>query len=203
ARLATGDYLLFLNDDVEAIGPGWLDALLEHAQRPGTGAVGPRMLYPSGAIQHAGVVLGLDGPAGHLFTGMGGDVPLYFDLPDVVREVSAVTGACMLVSRRLFEEVGGFDEAFVISYNDIDFCLRLRQRGLRNLYTGVVTLLHRESASRGNLSPPEDRARMWGRWGGALLADPYYNPNLSLLQADPVPWPDPRRKPTLGPTPPP
>ena len=187
AREAKGDYLLFLNDDVEALRPGWLDALLEHAQRPGVGAVGARLLYPSGAIQHAGVVLGLGGVAGHLFTSSPADQPVYFDLAGVVREVSAVTGACMLVSRLVFEEAGGFDETLAVAFNDVDFCIRLLQLGRRNIFTAHATLMHRESATRGSLHPPEDEREMRRKWGHLLERDPYYNPNLSLRHADLIP----------------
>jgi glycosyltransferase involved in cell wall biosynthesis len=187
AHQARGDYLLFLNDDVEALEPGWLDAMLEQAQRPDVGAVGAKLLFPGGTIQHAGVVLGLGGAAGHLFTGSPGHRPGYFDLANVVREVSAVTGACMLVSRRLFEEVGGFDEKLGVAYNDTDFCIRLLQLGRRNLFTAHATLMHRESATRGNLHPAEDEREMRRKWGHLLAADPWYNRNLSLRHADPVP----------------
>jgi len=187
ARVATGDFLLFLNDDVEALVPGWLDALLEQAQRPGIGAAGAKLLFANGDVQHAGLVLGLGGPAGHVFTGSPGDQPLYFDLAGVVREVSAVTGACMLVSRVLFEEVGGFDERLPVAYNDVDFCLRVLERGKRNVFTGHATLMHRESASRGYFHRAGDRSEIERRWGKRLDRDPWFNPNLSRLHPAPLP----------------
>lgn len=187
AREASGDYLLFLNDDVEALSPGWLDAMLEHAQSPGIGAVGAKLLFPDGTIQHAGVVLGMGGTAAHVFAGYRGDQPVYFDMAGIVREVSAVTGACMLVSRSLFEEVGGFDERLSVAYNDTDFCIRLLQLGRRNVFTAHATLLHRESATRGSLHPPEDEREMRRRWGDILQNDPCFSRNLSLRHAAPLP----------------
>src|SRR5262249_43832177 len=121
-----GEYLVFLNNDTQVVEPEWLTALLEQAQRPEVGAVGARLHYPDGRIQHAGVVLGLGGAADHAFRGIPGDALTYFGLAGVVRNVSAVTAACMAMSRRVFDEVGGFDERFRVALNDVDLCLRLR-----------------------------------------------------------------------------
>jgi GT2 family glycosyltransferase len=129
-REAHGDYLLFLNDDTEVITREWLTALIEHAQRPEVGAVGAKLLYPDGRIQHAGIVLGVAGSAGHAhrgvdrFSGTG-----YLNYPNVIRDYSAVTAACLMVRREVFNDASGFDvERFAVSYNDVDLCLRLRQR---------------------------------------------------------------------------
>ncbi len=184
ARQATGEYLLFLNNDTEVLEPGWLEALLEQAQRPEVGAVGARLLFPEGRMQHAGVLLGLGGIAGHagrLLPPEGGGYHRSFD---VVHDYSAVTAACLLIQRALFEDLGGFDEALAVSFNDVDLCLRLRQRGLLVVYTPFAELLHHESISRGPRVATGEIARMRERHGAILLADPYYNRHLSLERDD-------------------
>jgi GT2 family glycosyltransferase/SAM-dependent methyltransferase len=187
---AKGDYLLFLNNDTQVVRADWLDAMLEHAQRPEVGAVGAKLLYPDGRIQHAGVVLGIGGVAGHAFKHVPSGAPNYFDLADVVRNCSAVTAACMMVPRRVFEEVDGFDERFRVAFNDIDLCLRIRQRGYLIVYSPLALLYHYESASRGKLHPPEDEELMWRLWGQTIRAgDPYYSPNLTQSRED---WSLPR-----------
>src|SRR5207302_1634861 len=150
ARAARGDFLLFLNNDVEVRTPGWMEAMLEQALRPEVGAVGARLLFPEGFVQHAGVVLGLGGIAGHpgrlLAPSSGG----YHRSFDVVHDYSAATAACLLLRRALFLEAGGFDEdRLPVGFNDVDLCLRLRQRGLLIVYTPFAELLHHESLSRG------------------------------------------------------
>ena len=188
ARQCSAPLLVFLNDDVEVIEPGWLEAMIELGSRPETGAVGAKLLYPDGRIQHAGVALGIQDSAGHPFRGFDGRVHHYFDFPDVIRNVSAVTGACMLVRASAFEQAGGFDEAlFPISFNDIDLCLRLGRRGLRNVYTPHAVLLHHESLSRGPRNLIVDVAgceAMRARWRDLLDADPYYSPNLTRSEED-------------------
>jgi GT2 family glycosyltransferase len=182
---AAGDYFLFLNNDTTITRPQWLRAMLEHAQRPEVGAVGARLLYPDGRIQHAGVVLGIGGVAGHAFKYDRPDAGTHFDLPNVVRNCSAVTAACMMVRRQVFEEVGGFDERFAVAFNDVDLCCRIRARGYLIVYTPLAELCHLESASRKSLHPPEDDALMWQHWGDAIQAgDPYYNPNLTRVYED-------------------
>ncbi len=183
-RAATGELLLFLNNDVEVVTPDWLEAMIEHAQRPEVGAVGAKLLYPDDRLQHAGVVLGIGGIAGHAFKYRPSAEDGYFSLPHVIRNCSAVTGACMMVRRKVFDDVGGFDESLPVAFNDIDFCLRLRQRGLLVVYTPQAILYHKESATRGKLHPPEDERRMYDRWGALLKRDPFYNPNLSLHHED-------------------
>jgi GT2 family glycosyltransferase len=185
ARAAEGDYLLFLNNDVEVIAPGWLEALLEQAQRPDVGAVGARLLFPEGFVQHAGVVLGLGGIAGHAGRLLPPDGGGYHRCFDVVRECSAVTAACLMMRRALFLEVGGLDEQHLpVGFNDVDLCLRLQQCGLSVVYTPHAELLHYESLSRGPRVDDAEVRTMRERWGAALAADPYYSASLSLERED-------------------
>ena len=188
ASRAKGEYLVFLNDDTEAIEPSWLDAMLEHAQRPEVGAVGARLLFSNRTIQHAGVVIGIQGKAGHVFRGFLADHPGYYDFARVVRNYSAVTAACLMTRRAVFDEVGGFDEAFAISYNDVDLCLRMRERGYLIVYTPYAVLYHHQSASRGPYDAASDRKYedlLRQRWKHVFEhGDPYYNPNLSRTRED-------------------
>jgi GT2 family glycosyltransferase len=185
AAQARGDYLLFLNNDTQVIRSDWLTALLEQAQRSEVGAVGAKLLYPTGRIQHAGVVLGIGGMANHAFRGLPADTLHQFGLANVVRNCSAVTAACMMVRRRVFEKVEGFDTRLRVAFNDVDFCLRLRQLGYLIVYTPLALLYHLESASRGALHPSEDDELCSKRWADLLLrGDPYYNPNLTLERED-------------------
>jgi GT2 family glycosyltransferase len=198
AREASGEVLLLLNDDVEATSPGWLAEMVGHVVRPEVGAVGARLLYPDATVQHAGIVLGLYGIAGHLHRRLPAKARGYFTRPHLVREVSAVTAACMAVRRTVFEEVGGFDEQNLpVAFNDVDLCLRLREKGYRNVWTPYAEMIHHEAVSRGADEAPANRARwgseaqyMLGRWGTILQSDPFYSPNLSLTseQAD-LAWP--------------
>jgi GT2 family glycosyltransferase len=181
ARSASGEYLLFLNNDVEAIAPGWLDALLAFASRPEIGVVGGLLLYPDGTVQHAGVVLGLTGYAGHVFAGRRPDETTAFGRADAIRNCTAVTGACMLMRRELFESLGGFDERFILCGSDVEMCLRARALGLRNVMTPHARLVHRESRTRGTEIPRSDFQRSFAAYQPYLReGDPYYNPNLSL-----------------------
>jgi GT2 family glycosyltransferase len=185
AHHAVGDYLLFLNNDIAVAQADWLRAMLEHAQRPEVGAVGAKLLYPDGSLQHAGLVLGIVAPAVHAFKMQPRNETGYLGLSDVVRDCSAVTGACMMVRRRLFEEIGGFDIRFKAAYNDLDLCLRLRARGNLVVYTPFAVLYHYESATRGRLHPWEDEALCWKVWGDVIRqGDPYYNPNLTRVRQD-------------------
>src|SRR5262249_35071239 len=160
----------------------WLQGMLEHAQRPEVGAVGMKLLYPDSRIQHAGVVLGIGGVAGHAFKYMQHRGPSYYDFADVVRDVSAVTAACMMLPRRVFERVGGFDGRLAVVFNDVELCCRIRQQGYRIIYTPVAPIFHMESASRRLLHPPGEEALMWRLWGDTIRAgDPYYNPNLTPI----------------------
>lgn len=182
-----GTVLCLLNNDIEAIDAGWLNEMVSHACRPGIGAVGAMLYYPDRTIQHAGVILGIGGVANHAYTGQPAGYPGHGARALVVQNLSAVTGACLVVRRDAYEAVGGLDEHLKVAFNDIDFCLRLDRAGYRNVWTPFAELIHHESASRGNDDTPERRARflaevdyMLQRWGKDIQQDPAYNPNLSL-----------------------
>jgi GT2 family glycosyltransferase len=180
--------LLFLNDDVSMIHADWLTAMVELASRPEAGAVGAKLLYPDNTIQHAGVVVGIFGIAGHAFKGAFAEDRIYFDFPHLIRNVSAVTGACLMVSTEKFWACGGFDEeAFPVSYNDVDLCLKLSQKGYRILYTPHAQLYHHEAASKRATDKdprPAETMLFKARWKGTIEADPFYSPNLTLDAED-------------------
>lgn len=179
AREASGAaYILFLNNDTEVITPDWIESMLEHAQRPEVAAVGARLFYPTGAIQHEGVIMGIaGGSAGNVDHGG------YFGLGETIRNCSAVTAACMMTRAEAFWDLGGFDEQLRVAFNDVDFCLRARKNGYRVVYTPYAQLFHYESASRGSLHPMEDEQFFRDRWGNpGDYKDPYYNPNLDILR---------------------
>jgi O-antigen biosynthesis protein len=185
ADQAKGEHLLFLNDDTQVIGREWLAALVEQAQRPEVGAVGAKLLYPDNRIQHAGVIVGIFGGAGHAFRKLPNNRTAYFDLADLTRNCSAVTAACMMVPRKVFNGVGGFDEELKVVYNDVDLCLRIRKQGYLVLYTPFAVLYHFESATRGRLRPTKEEELFNRRWGDTIrLRDPYYNPSLTLTRED-------------------
>jgi GT2 family glycosyltransferase len=178
---ARGDVLLFLNNDIEARNPGWLGVLAAQALRPDVAAVGARLLYPDGRVQHCGVVIGI-GAAGHTLVGLPADQSGYLGIAVLTRECSAVTGACMASRRTVFEELGGFDEELGIDTNDIDFCLRAGQRGYRVLYEPLAELIHYESPSRGKTGTVPDIRRFMLRWEEQIEAgDPFLNPHLTRL----------------------
>lgn len=185
---SSGEYLLILNNDIEVISWDWIEAMLEQAQRPEVGAVGAKLLYPNNTIQHAGIILGLGGYAGHSHKLCPINSPGYFNLLQSIHNVSAVTGACMMIARSKFDAVNGFDEEnFKVAYNDVDFCLRLREQGLLNVFTPYAELYHHESISRGYEDTEEKQSRFSGekerlkaRHSRILeQGDPYYNPNLT------------------------
>ena len=191
---ATGDYLVLLNNDTQVISLDWMEELLMYAQRPDVGAVGAKLYYGDKTIQHAGVVLGLGAhrTAGHSHYRVDYQNLGYMGRLCYAQNVSAVTGACLMVKRSLFEEVGGLDEAFTISLNDVDFCLRLLEKGLLNVFTPFAELYHFESISRG-LDDQGEKAERYNResamfkekWKEILeKGDPYYNPNFSLDRSD-------------------
>jgi GT2 family glycosyltransferase len=185
ASHASGDYLLLLNDDIEVVTPGWIEAMLEYAQDPNIGAVGTRLLYPDGRLQHIGVLMGVGGIAGHAFHQHPGDHPGYFGSARGVRNYSAVTAACMMTHRRHFDALGGFDERLAIDFNDIDYCLRLRRHGLRVVYTPYAELIHLESSSMPDRQwYPDAVQHMRSVWGHIIDNDPCYNPNLTRQHAD-------------------
>jgi GT2 family glycosyltransferase/2-polyprenyl-3-methyl-5-hydroxy-6-metoxy-1,4-benzoquinol methylase/glycosyltransferase involved in cell wall biosynthesis len=184
-------YLLFLNNDTEVDSDGWLTSMLEFVQQKDIGAVGAKLLYPDGSVQHAGVVLGIKGVANHSHKGTPEGSHGYFGQVNTLRNYSAVTGACLMTRRDVFEQVGGFNETLAVAFNDIDFCLEVRKAGYRIVYTPYARLFHVESASRGNDDTHEKVKRfqaeisfMIQKWGASLYADPYYNPNLTLWRED-------------------
>lgn len=191
ARHSSAPILLFLNNDIEAIGEDWMNLLLHWARDATVGAVGARLLYPSGQLQHGGMVLGLRGAAGHVEIGSSRQARGYLDRLAHPHEVSAVTGACLAVDRQKFDAVGGFDaQYFPIELNDVDLCLRLRSKGWRTIVVPQAQLIHHESATRGKTKnartayPAEHRAFL-DRWGALLNDDPYYHPALSLASVRP------------------
>ena len=186
ARRSDADVLVFLNNDTEVVAPNWIETLLEEARRPDVGAVAPLLLYPDGAVQHAGAALGLHGYAGHPFAGLTPDGPTPFGRPhDGTRNWLAVTAACMMVERSKFEAVGGFDESFVVAGNDVDLCLRLTAAGHRSLCVPHAVLVHDESRSRGAHIDPGDFVRSQESYGEfRTVGDPFYNPNLTLNRTD-------------------
>jgi len=186
ARQARGEYLCLLNNDTEVIGAEWLTELMRYAVRPNVGAVGAKLLYEDRTIQHAGVVVGIGEAAGHAHRNLPHDHPGYFCSAHVAQFVTAVTGACLLVSRDKFLDVGGLDEErLAIAYNDVDLCLKLEQAGWRNVYVPHAVLIHYESRSRGKDHSPSQIDRytrelrtFQERWGAKAYADPSFNPNL-------------------------
>ncbi|MCP5325080.1 MAG: glycosyltransferase family 2 protein [Oceanospirillaceae bacterium] len=191
AEASSGEYLLLLNNDIEAIQDGWLEEMLAHASRPDIGCVGAKLLYPDMTIQHAGVILGLGGYAAHSHRGIGRHESGYFCRAQVTQNLSAVTAACLMVRAGVYRSVSGFDESFAVAYNDVDFCLRVQETGLRNLYTPYAELIHHESKTRGEDITPEkqrrfdgEKQRLFSRWQSSLANDPYYSPNLTRSRED-------------------
>lgn len=192
AAQAQGSILGLINNDIEVLNPDWLTEMVSHAVRPDIGCVGAKLYYPDGTIQHAGVVLGIGGVAGHPHKHLPGQADGYFGRLRTICNVSAVTGAAMLLRKQLFEQVGGLDaDELSVAFNDVDLCLKVRNAGYRNLWTPHAEMLHHESKSRGADDTPPKQARfmrerqiMIDRWGAALRTDPFYNPNLTLAHED-------------------
>jgi len=191
AEHAAGDYLVFMNNDV-VVKDGWLPELLSVCQRPHVGAAGPKLSYPDGKIQSAGIVIGIGGTAGSLFTGLSGSFSGYLHKASVMQDLSAVTAALMIVKREAFEKAGGFDEEFAVAFNDVDFCLKLIKLGYLVVYDPFAEVVHHESVSRGDEYTKEKAAR-FRREAGLLKerwpsyyekGDPCYNPNLSKKRWD-------------------
>lgn len=188
AREAKGEVLVLLNNDIDVIGPGWLRELVGQALRPDVGAVGARLLFGDGRVQHAGIALGVSGVGSYYHPYVAREARGYRDALVLVREVAAVTGACLALRREVYERVGGLEEAHLaVAFNDVDLCLRIREAGLRVIVTPFAELHHYESATRGPDRSAEHRERyakeiayMQERWGRTLEADPFYNPNFSL-----------------------
>jgi len=188
---AEGEYVLLLNDDTEVISGGWLEAMLEHAQRPKVGAVGAKLLYPDGRIQHAGVVVGVGSPWGpgvavHSHQFYSSDSPGYAGAVATITNYSAVTAACMMLRKSLYNEFGGLDEQnFRVQFNDVDLCLRMREKGYFIVYTPYAELYHHESVSRGYLRVNfAENTHMRERWGTVLDKDPYYHANFARDRGD-------------------
>ncbi len=188
------DHILFLNSDTEVISPEWLTAMMEHMTRKEVGAVGAKLIYYDGTVQHAGVVMGITQICGHAFRGFPADHPGYFGQLQIVRNCSAVTGACMLVKKAVFQAVGGFDhQNLPVGYNDVDLCLKMLAAGYLIVWTPYALLYHREYASRGDDRDLQDRSRQEyqrvigeleffeKKWRRYIDHDPYYNPNLTRL----------------------
>lgn len=187
---AKGEYLLFLNNDVTVITPDWLEEMLSICERREVGAVGVKLIYPDQTIQHAGCVVGMGGIAGHMFVDMPAERTGYLHKASILQDVSAVTAACMMVKRSAFEAVGGFTEALAVAFNDVDFCLKIREKGDLIVYDPYVQLYHMESKTRGQEDSEEKVRRfqseieyMRSHWIDILKnGDPYYNKNLSLTK---------------------
>ena len=189
AQFAKGDYILLLNNDTEVIERDSLRRMLALCQRPEVGIVGAKLLYDDNTVQHAGVIIGYQGVAGHAFTGIGDEVYGYFARAVLTQELSAVTAACLLTKRSVFEQVGKLDETFEVAFNDIDYCMKVREAGYKIIYEPRAKLHHYEYKSRG----AEDTGKKQERFGGEIMhfidkwraqlikGDPYYNPNLELV----------------------
>jgi GT2 family glycosyltransferase len=189
-------YVVFLNNDTEVISNEWLSAMLEHAQRKDVGAVGAKLIYSNNTIQHAGLIVGIVGNppvAGHGHRHFPRNDNGYFGRANIINNVSAVSAACMMLRKEVFEEVGGFDEEnLAVAFNDVDLCLKIREKGYLIVYTPYAELYHHESLSRGYEDTPEKQERfqkevafMRRKWGRVIdEGDPYYNPNLTLEKED-------------------
>jgi GT2 family glycosyltransferase len=189
---AKGEIIGLINNDIEVITPEWLSEMVSHALRPEVGAVGAKLLYPDDTVQHAGVVLGIGGVAGHSHKHFPGESNGYFSRMGLISEYSAVTAACLVIKKSVYNQVGGFNERdLTVAFNDVDFCLRVRAAGYRNVWTPYAELYHYESVTRGYENTPEKQARfnaeveyMKEKWGKLLEIDPAYSPNLTLDHQD-------------------
>jgi GT2 family glycosyltransferase len=191
AAKAQGEYLLFLNNNIEVITPDWIDAMVEQAQRVSVGAVGALLLYPNNSIQHAGVVIGVCGIAGHSHRFFPSTEPGYFGQVQTINNFLAVTGACLMCRRELFGIVGGFNETLALAYSDIELCLKLVDKGYKNIYTPHGVLYHNESKLWGNGDTSEKQVPllneieyMQSKWKKFIIHDPCYSPNLTRERED-------------------
>lgn len=186
---AGGEYLLLLNNDTEVLQPNWIENMLQHAQRSEIGAVGVKLIFPNDTIQHGGVIIGIGGIAGHAFITLDRHKPGYFYYLTSVNNFSAVTAACLMVSKEKYQQVGGFDETLAVEYNDVDFCLKLVEAGFYNVFTSDVELYHYESLTRGHPHATRESYKRHlkevkyfkSRWQHFIDTDPFYNPNLSKI----------------------
>ena len=189
---AKGSVIGLVNNDIEVISPEWLTEMVSWALQPGVGCVGAKLLYADGKIQHGGVVLGVQGVANHSHKHLDRHAPGYFGRMKVIHNISAVTAACLLVRREIYDEVGGLNETDLkVAFNDVDFCLKVREAGYRNVWTPYAELYHLESVSRGAEDDPVKMARflseiayMQRSWGAALVTDPFYSPSLTIERED-------------------
>ena len=187
---AKGEYLLFLNNDVKSINPDWMEEMLGVCQRPEVGGVGAKLIYPDNTIQHAGCVIGMGGIAGHMFVDMPADRTGYLHKASLLQDMSAVTAACLMMKKEVFEEAGGFTEELAVAFNDVDLCLKVRKKGYLIVYDPYAKLYHMESKTRGAEDSKEKVRRfqteieyMRCHWIDILKnGDPYYNKNLSLTK---------------------
>jgi O-antigen biosynthesis protein len=188
---AKGEVLALLNNDIEVKNSGWLREMVSHALRPEIGAVGARLYYPDGTVQHAGVLLGYKGKAGHMYRYASPDWLGYWARGVLIQNLTAVTAACMVLRKQVYKDAGGFDEVnFSVTFNDVDLCLRIHESGLRNLYTPYAELLHHESKTRGLLAHQSEEDYFAKHWQKFVAYDPAYNPNLSLEDEDfSIAWP--------------
>ena len=192
ARYATGEYLLLLNNDTEVITPGWLEEMAMYAQQKRVGCVGAKLLYPDDTIQHAGVGFGIGGVAGHLHKYFPATSDGYMGRLNYVQDVYGDTAACLLIRKEIYDEVHGLDESYAVAFNDVDFCVRVREAGYTNVFTPFAQLYHYESKSRGMEDNPEKQKRFQGevlrfqaRWGDLLAkGDPCTNPNFDIQRED-------------------
>ena len=192
AKAAQGEYLLLLNNDVEVITENWLEELLSNCQRPDVGIVGAKLYYPDDTVQHAGIIVGIGGVAGNVFVGLPRKFTGYFHKASIQQDLSAVTAACMMVKRSVYEEMGGLEEKLQVAFNDVDFCLRVRKAGYLVVFDPYVELYHYESKTRGAENTKEKVRRfqteieyMRSHWLDLLKkGDPMYNPNLTLTKWD-------------------
>jgi GT2 family glycosyltransferase len=178
---AKGSHVLFLSRDIEVVSQQWLTSMLEHSQRREVGAVGAKLIYPDHTIQHAGVIIGLAGAAGYSHEKFPEKSNGYFGSLNVIRNCSAITAACMMMRKQVFNQVGGFDEEHLpFGFSDVDLCLELRKKGYLVVYTPCAVLVHYEMNNRLNNLSPDEMRFINRKWGDDLLSDPYYSPNLSL-----------------------
>jgi O-antigen biosynthesis protein len=184
ADLAHGEILAMVNNDIDVIAPHWLAEMVGHVVKQDVGVVGAKLYYPDDTIQHAGVVMGPNGTADHIFRGLLRSDPGPLGLAMAPQDVSAVTGACMVMRRSVYREIGGMDEALASDFNDIDLCLKIRDKGLRVIWTSNAELYHLESATRrcdvDSSRSRAERDRLLARWRAVVADDPFFNPNLSL-----------------------
>ncbi|MCX6006788.1 MAG: glycosyltransferase, partial [Chloroflexi bacterium] len=186
-----GDYLVFLNNDTQIIAPGWIEEMLMLCQREDVGIVGAKLIHADNTMQHGGVILGIGGVAANAFGNFPRESDGYMRRLSAVHNLSAVTAACMMTKRAVFKQVGGFEKELIIDFNDVDYCMKVREAGYLVAWTPYCEIYHYEQKTRGVAESDEEKARfaaavqyMQGKWGSKLTSDPYYSPNLTLDKAD-------------------